>query len=110
MEFITEVTIGSGTGLAINQWTNNIEVAHEPGNVVATAVGRRTNPGGANDPFLTRQGALNYARSLQSIRWPGEDIFLITNDERESDLDRCTYYVVGPVACDTFAPYIDAKV
>lgn len=101
-EFITHVTIGDGTLFTFNGRNAAIEwrgLYH-----VATAQGRCSD--GRNVGFKSEKSALNKARGLQSSRYPGEDIFIVdVVTEPDSDADEISheYYVVGPVACDTFS-------
>lgn len=113
-EFITTIVIGDEhrdsaenvnyLPLCINPWTNKVE--DQDGDVVAPLQSRD----GKGTGWTTEKGALNYARGLQSIRWPGEDIFLIVNrvfPEGDGPAD-LTYFVAGPMSCDTFAEYQEA--
>lgn len=105
-EFITDVTIGDGTPFTFNHW--NAAIEWEGMHHVATAQGRTYN--GSNVGFTTRKGALNKARDLQGIRYPGEDIFLVdvvTEPDSDADVTHHEYFVVGPVACDTFTRWIE---
>jgi hypothetical protein len=106
MEFITDVVVGDGTPFTFNGW--NAAIEWEGQHHVATAQGRTYD--GRNVGFTTRKGALNKARDLQSIRYPGEDIFLVdvvTLPDSDADETHHEYYVVGPVACDTFSRWTE---
>lgn len=112
-EFITTVVIGDAARdevdnylpLHLNYWTNAVE---EPTGYAVVPV--HSKHGVMGRAWKTEAGARNYARTLQSIRYPGEDIFIIA-DRTFPEGDgpaRFNYFVAGPVSCDIFAEYQQA--
>jgi hypothetical protein len=101
LPFTYDLTVGGDTDLQINHWTGALVRVDEEGHDWGTGItvtGKHRD--GGVTPWSTRQGALNYAKGLQSLRWPGEDVYVITHvglPENDGEPTRYTYFVAGPI-------------